>query len=313
MNEKALANFPKYFSTTLIDGITKTTTTATTSKNNKNPRLRSYVLPLGIEIESETWENPKLDETYWEITNDGSLRGDHAAEAVSRPVMGEDIVKALRNYADATADKDPFTFRCSTHFHLGVLYLGLPSFRGLGALTIMSDNMMYALGNIDRCRNYNCRPYSLAVQAVDRLTQAVLALESENFPRLLYVLKEHERYTGTNWCSLVKHGTVEFRHFPGMKDFDQLLRTANAVLSIGEYAANNSYDDILDLIELGPHEFGREVFGNELWQYIVYDTIEQDWYESKELLGFYAQTLQSDGSIRTLDTLLREGYLIQGD
>ena len=140
------------------------------------------------------------------------------------------------------------------------------------------------------------------------------ALLNEDFKAAKAAIRENWRYQGTNWASLHKHGTLEFRHFPGEYRPDIILRWTNLILRMGEFAKGHTVAEVYDLILQGEDQFGRAVFGYE-WPGLVknYHNHEHDWLEVLDIAGIFMATLNVSTMKESFHDVLARNYLIGGE
>lgn len=263
---------------------------------------------FGLEIESEgIRETRGLNHNLWQTKSDGSLRGDFRLECVTYPLSGDRLREAVWQYCHmASFAEQPFSWRCASHVHMNCLDLFPKEVSALILLTFAADNYFYAAGDDARRCNYNCRPASLLLPMAEFLGTLARHANRGATSRMWQLLsptgRSHgstePRYVGMNWWSLRKFGTVEFRHFPGTRDAEQLFRwirmCGNLQLAACQYGKVSA---VLKLIEQGPTVFGEAVFGAD-WSRMLYDGHEQDWQEALEgvdcFMTYYRNDMDSD-------------------
>lgn len=275
---------------------------------------------LGCEIESEGIRSAPLQRKLWEIKRDDSLRGDYRMECVTKPLSGDALRYALWSYCqNAAIAREPFSWRCSTHFHINLLDLEPAQVASLALLSYAADNYFYAAGAEARRENYNCRPLSLLLPMAEVLgtlarrmsrghaNQGCQDLTRTRSDRNAYIA----RYSGMNWFSLPTFGTLEVRHFPGSRDFDQLMQWANIVIGLKQVAKSMSVDEVRKLIDQGATKFGAKVFGAE-WKNLRYPQHEEDWEEFLEGAEYFFACYETNPESRqSLDGILRNHSVIQ--
>ena len=264
---------------------------------------------FGLEIESEGIQRTGgLAPRLWQTKSDGSLRGDYRLECVTYPLSGERLREAIRQYcANAQEASEPFSWRCSSHIHMNCLNLTAKQVAALMLLTYATDNYFYAAGDDARRCNYNCRPASLLLPMAEFLGELARCFHRGALQKAFRLLggrangRGEPRYVGMNWWSLRKFGTVEFRHFPGTRDEEQLSRWIRMCGKL--YAAAIKYGNIprvATLLADGPDRFGEEVFGSD-WSRMTYDTHLQDWQEAEEgidcFMTYFRNDVEAEGGL----------------
>lgn len=170
--------------------------------------------------------------SWWQVKVDGSLRGAHPLEAVSRPLPREAVPAALEEY-EAAAQRASYPYRAGTHVHLNLQQMPVKNVAGLIPMSLLADNFFFALESEARRGNYNCRPQSLLLQQIPLLAQMATKLHAEKvYKNDPFEGLAMERYTAMNWLALSKFGTVELRHFMGTRNRRQLLLWVDAALEM---------------------------------------------------------------------------------
>jgi hypothetical protein len=198
---------------------------------------------------------------------------------------------------------------------MNVLGMTAPEVASLMLTSFAADNYFYAVGAEHRRDNYNCRPVSLLYPTAERLGRAIRYLVDDDIVQGVKEFTannrvEEDRYSGMNWWSLSKFGTVEIRHFPGASELPTLVHWINIAQSMYKYAERNTFEQIQNDIAEGPDHFGPKVFG-PLWAGMLYQRHERDWREMLEgyshLMSVYNATGDTSG---TLDGILRQHRVI---
>lgn len=286
----------------------------------KESKVLTYSgLFYGIELETEKWRIPDLDYNdltkYWRFVADGSLRGELAQEAVSSPLRGASLVRAIRMLCKSInkATNDAFTFRCSTHVHVNLLDLPQEKLASMFLVGLCADNFMYEAGGGARRGNYNCRPASLLMDEVEQLallSHQVANSDRDDMPPRGVLHDNRHKYLGTNFSALRKFGTVEFRHFPGSQDPKQIIKWCELIGGLYHYAKRTEVNDVYLLAQQGAAAFGKKVFG------AAYDTLhyreqDEDWFETLDTASHFINTYQLQGTGRqTFHGLLEAEYVI---
>jgi hypothetical protein len=267
--------------------------------------LFGYELEVEGFVANEAFED-NLRGGPWHIVGDGSLRGNHAMELVSRPMGGRLGVRALRSICkQLNTQRDLFSYRCSTHLHMNMLNMGLKSLPTMGLLSILCDNMLYVAGGGGRNVNFNCRPISLVSEHVEGI-----AAYLGNPAKYEWQLKKENRYLGTNWNSLVKFGTVEFRHFPGTSDPKSLIYWTNLLCRMYTAAENSSPEALMEKCA-DPKTLGTFVFG-QFYKRLESARAAEDWAETMETAESYMRSLHEPEfrDRTTLHGFLEAEYMI---
>lgn len=269
----------------------------------------------GIEVETETWRPEAAHQLkmhpYWHFTRDGSLRGDWAMEAVSVPMRGTTLVRAVRMLCSYLNEK-PFSYRCSTHVHLNLLDLDAKQLPSLALTCLLTDNLLFTAGGGERRGNYNCRPASVLFDEVELLANLSyhLAAHDNLGDHAARGFGERDRYLGTNFAALFKFGTVEFRHFPGTTSAKKLIGWCNLIGDIYEFATHHNVNEIMDLADEGVEVFGTEVFGGE-FRTLTYREVDEDWVEALDTAFHFTATLaRAAAGRKSFHGLLEAEYVL---
>jgi hypothetical protein len=277
----------------------------------KHPRLRRNDLLFGIEIESELWPAKDAIPGRWWVPSDkaeGSLKTQYAYEWVSRPIMGRNIVNAIRDFAEE-ANKHPahYTDRCATHIHVNMLEMEVQQLPVMALYTVAFDNLFFDLGQWDRSFNYHCRPLSLCRPDIEFLGRSMRNCKDTGDG--LYGFRDGiGRYMGTNWASLDDHGTVEFRHFPGTHDLKTLLTWINAIACMYSAGAKDTMDRAKALVFGDVDVAGKAIFGNARWAKYPREHFRLKWDMAQEAARAYLDEYHFP--VGDFDTQLRRNYVI---
>lgn len=286
--------------------------------SNSAKLIRNDIL-TGIEIESEKFAFFSLRGTnqplwdYWRSREDGSLRGVQAIELYSYPLCGRELSRAIRLYDEVTAGSSPFTYRCATHYHLNVLDMDTAQIPSFMLASLAADNFLYYAGDETRSDNYNCRPMSLLVREIEAMGVWAGHIAAKK-PALCGngILNHHNRYMGVNWASLLKFGTVEFRHFPGERRKRLLYHWLNLLYSLYSLSEDLTPDEMYDLIMSGKDKFGRRAFGRH-WKDLNYPGSDGDWSEVEDAVRLFMLVYRNRKAGKrgaSFDALLRENFLL---
>lgn len=313
---KVLSDLPAFSWT---QDVKKRTLTGLARKRNPSSTglVSDQDLTVGYEIESEEWPVHKHVgplKPYWSGKGDGSLQGLDAIECVSPPLWAGLIPAALDCYErEASNYKKHFSWRCSTHIHIGLQDLTPAEITSLMLIGLGADNYLYEAGDPARRGNYNCRPASLLALDYEALGKAAALLCKDDSNRAKKALQNGNwRYQGTNWAALCTHGTLEFRHFPGEYRAAKILWWTNLIMQLVKSAKNYAVEEVYDLMLEGRQEFGQEVFG-AFWPVINerYKTADEDWRETLDIANVFIATRNAHARDSSFHQLL-EGYYVVG-
>lgn len=193
---------------------------------------------FGVEVELEG-RNLKTTKAsimqYWTIHNDGSLRvqkpGDDACEYVfKRPLDIHDTGKALANLFEHLS-RNPDTkvydsYRTSIHVHVNCLSETMRTIVNFLTLSIIFDELFVSQNGDTRIGNNFCLRSKDAEGQIADLIQTVTKYGS------LFNLSSNDRYSATNFVSLLKFGTVEFRSLECTTDLHRVMHWVNTLQAL---------------------------------------------------------------------------------
>ena len=197
---------------------------------------------IGIELELENVSYNNSTTTIpegWTTHEDGSLR--NGIEYVTtEPMMGQGAATCIDNYYAARIEALP-TARTSTHIHVNVTDVTIGDVRAMYAISYMMETGLFdAIGAPRKFCGY-CMPlYEMNstraknILADDSLDEFMSAIQGPN----------NEKYYGFNVNSVSRHGTVEFRYFPGAPTKDTLLDWIDYCVSVKSAAMATSLEEL---------------------------------------------------------------------
>lgn len=244
------------------------------------PALHSrYPLALGIEVELEDVQGDDLHYVPgWDVHNDMSLR-DGMEFVFAGPAQGDTVSTRITTL---TSRLESFVAnpRTSTHVHVDLSWSTTEHLRTLFFFMYAFDEILFELFDPGRkwC-GYCC---SLAEMEPDKLRSIITSLTGPSHASLLPVLQRQrnsDRYYGFNIQALIRHGTVEFRHFPGGILGEQLERVAELVSNIVHNTSSVSIEDLSEAVATaeGTERLLRSVLGTSFSDEVVrYYTLFRD-------------------------------------
>lgn len=238
---------------------------------------------IGVEIEMEKNLSPLFDSLvlsqFWATTEDGSLQ--NGAEFVLRqPLKGEDLGMALDSFE--TNSTYPLNShggaRCSVHVHLDVRDLSKQQRTQLLALIALFDKLLfYVTNNIERSKDVFCVPL---VDIGDNPFEY-----TSGFKRF-----GGKSYSSVSMSSIIKFGSLEFRHLGLPKGVDDIRTFILAISDMKEWVIKQGNITSMCYIsyvlhylsEIGARGFVRDVFVNS------FNLIEQggdlSWREREKII-----------------------------
>lgn len=166
------------------------------NKSSFKEKMRKYNINYE---DGEGW----ADNTKWVLKSDGSVGGD-GLELVSPPLKGPDglaelkLVLGLINSCNGRVDET-----CGLHVHHDVRNLNEAQLKRLLSLYKKYEKLLYLIASPERFQSSYCKPRTM--------TQFNTIMSASSFR----TATRQDRYQGLNFCSIDRHGTVEFRLLEG--------------------------------------------------------------------------------------------------
>lgn len=221
--------------------------------------IAKYRGEVGIEIEVEGHNLPKMIPSYWKHVPDNSLRGGENAEYIlKQPCLRRSVPKFLK-YLKAQLDKSKAKIdesnRTSVHVHLNMSKKSLVDCYTFMMMYFIFEPLMSNIAGDSRAHNLFCLQAMDAEYIVD-----VLARSAKN--RKFNPDPEKLRYTSVNACAITKFNSIEFRALRGTVDPDVIAEWVDLLLKIKDAA--EGYKDPTEVIgqfsRVGPEQFIEDVF-----------------------------------------------------
>lgn len=161
----------------------------------------------------------------WTLHSDASLR--NGIEFVtSPPVAGTDMEDRINAFYDKPLNYDGGP-RTSTHIHVDVCSDNPSMLQSLVMLVYTIEDALYNI--VDEGRKWAGYSMALAEMPTTRLRNLLNPPNQAQFVRAIDVSQNRERYYGLNF-NVARHGTVEFRYFPGAPSKQELTEWVDLVV-----------------------------------------------------------------------------------
>ncbi len=161
----------------------------------------------------------------WTLHSDASLR--NGIEFVtSPPIAGTDMEDRIDAFYDKPLNYDGGP-RTSTHIHVDVLNDNPIMLQSLVMLVYTIEDALY--NAVDEGRKWAGYSMALAEMPTIRLRNLLNPPNQTQFVRAINVSQNRERYYGLNF-NVARHGTVEFRYFPGAPSKQELTEWVDLVV-----------------------------------------------------------------------------------
>lgn len=198
---------------------------------------------FGIEIEVEGAGLPMFPLNFWDMKQDGSLRGESAEYVFKKPLTKTSSMKAIAELNTAFKDagtKLAWSNRCSTHVHINCTRLDMIQLMNfITTLYIFEDILVDWCGE-SRSGNLFCLTSKSAegglLTIADYLNTGVFKAVGDNI-----------RYSAINLASLPKFGSVEIRSLRGTTDEEEIRTWLEVLESL--YIFAKEFDTPSDLVQ----------------------------------------------------------------
>lgn len=238
----------------------------------------------GVEIEVEGVTEPFFcpegnHSPAWRITEEGSLRN-HGMEFITKPMTGEEIGIALVWLYKVYFPRNKrlsFSSRTSTHIHVDSRAFKKHQFLSFLLLYLAYEKHLFSFGNAHRANGNFCVPLSEILNLSDSTHDMFLKPDAIPFDSIcIRIINEFGgRYCALNLANLIPcaftkgkaTGSVEFRHFIGIKDPYFVYDWVRVVSDLHSSAKDADYDKLVDELQMlntnsEYKEFTKRIFPN---------------------------------------------------
>lgn len=200
---------------------------------------------IGLEIEVEGRNLPRIDNDLWKTTNDGSLQGEAYEYVLRRPLDLKGVHGALKNLDDRYRKSDTVvhdSVRAGVHVHINMQECTILQTYTFITLYLILEGLLVKWCGPTREGNLFCLR---ATDAEDLIDQLIRAAHGKDFRTRFY--NDDLRYASVNVKALVEHGSLEFRAMRGTRNLDLVHKWADMLLSLRNASfAYSSPTEILD-------------------------------------------------------------------
>jgi hypothetical protein len=227
---------------------------------------------LGAEIEVENCvkfydqdSEPKAG--YWTHKADHSLRNNGREFVFAEPLYGADAVDAIDFICQKAYEYNwKVSVLTGIHTHVDVREMEMNPFRNLCVVYSLTEPLIYNWVGDGRSRNIFCMPWYMAEGDLETISEVLKQKYSKEMS-CAYISKLN-KYSGLNFGSLTKFGTVEFRMLRTTFNKNRIIDWFNILLSLKKYAMSNAEvaSDKLynEARQKGAFQFACDVFGKDL-------------------------------------------------
>lgn len=217
---------------------------------------------IGIELEVEgrrvlTSPSTRVNDVYWTLHTEGSLRGESAEYVLSAPCVRGDAEALLRGlYGEFKAHGTVLNLstRCSTHVHINASGMKVHQLASYVILWGILEEVLVNWCGDKRAGNLFCLRFSDCATAADTWADA---FKTGNFN-----FNESLRYLALNAHSINKFGSLEFRSLRGADNPDLVLKWIECLLHLKDLAMtrfNDPRNIATEFSGLGPVEFLKDL------------------------------------------------------
>lgn len=204
----------------------------------KSNILLANDVSVGIEIELEgVRSRPPLE--YWRWSSDDSLRNRGYELILIEPLFGEDLMDAI-NELDSVRENNPtvvYSKRASTHTHIDFREASVGDIQSLLPNYIAIEPAIFSgLCESHRESNNFCVPYYNYQPVIDTLLSSFSRGSSSELSSIFG--DRHSKYNAMYLGSLMKFGSVEFRHLHSTLNKTDILNWVNTLIRLKENVIN---------------------------------------------------------------------------
>lgn len=183
----------------------------------------------------------------YDVHSDASLR--NGLEFVfDGPAYGSGVLRRINSMSDFLEDRNYSTSeRTSTHIHLNMRDMAatVEKARCMFGLVYLIEPAIFRFADENRKWCGYCQPLTDMPQ--QRIGD-IISGEDDLFLSGAQGQQHNDKYFGFNLKSLSRHGTIEFRYFPGWSGSEDALSWVNLVMEIRE--AVTCFNDLPDMLSV---------------------------------------------------------------
>lgn len=237
-------------------------------------RVRNTAGDVGIEVEVEGTNLPHIDE-YWNVTHDGSLRGEALEYVFKRPLELSKAKEALDYLGHHLSKKGVSVLdsgRCGVHVHVNCQKLNIVELYNFFTLNFILEDLLTAFCGESRVGNLFCLRAKDAEYLIEQLSTAA---ETKDFRPIF--ASDDLRYAAMNVKSLPQYGSLEFRAMRGTTDPDLIYKWASILVHLREVAKTYPHpaEIVMEMSAGGGEAFMRNVLGEYADEFMSFDDWEQ--------------------------------------
>lgn len=218
---------------------------------------------IGVEVELERTGNmPYPDETFWHVTNDGSLRNSGREFVFREPLYGQAIQSALMSLQRSIDEGRPvISERCSVHVHINISDLTTAQLHKMLMLYLIFERVLVKYHQSVREDNIFCVPFYKAPQYIVLMD----AMMSESVENMNHMFGHFNKYYAVNLESIRAFGSLEFRHMGGCTNMPDVLTWIKIIMCLKKASLDDNYNPynlITNISGQGPRAIFYDIFGD---------------------------------------------------
>jgi hypothetical protein len=237
---------------------------------------------LGIEIEVEGHKKlpVALDNTYWKVLNDGSLRGEAKEYVFSAPEERETGYELINSLYLLLEGKMLDSMRAGVHVHVNCQALTVRQLFTVMAAYYCLENLLTEDAGEERQGNLFCLRLSDADYVNTGLMSCLAQRDFTSDGGIFW--NENLRYSAMNLVSLSKFGSLEFRALRTPLQASKVIEWADTFLTLKDNAVKE-FSSPLDLLSSmsanGGVEVVKKLLGVHAKKQISKPNFEESLYE----------------------------------
>lgn len=197
---------------------------------------------IGIELELEE-ATIQSAPPYWVLHEDASLR--NGIELVlDAPYAGEVLGNAIREYYNSGIAHNS-TSRTSTHIHINMTDATLDNLRSMFMIMYSIEDALF--NAVGESRKWSGYAMALGEMEPSRVRGILTSEDRSTLVESISPSRNQERYYGFNTC-MRRHGTAEFRYFPGGPTRQELESWVDFVVNVKQIAKKWAPAQLIDFL-----------------------------------------------------------------
>ncbi len=198
---------------------------------------------FGVELELENIQQFHRAPDMWRAEHDGSLRDNGMEFVIRQPETIGELTKslaALKKFFKDSGTKPKASNLTSTHIHINVTDLNLEQFVDFVAIVMMFEKDLAINSGEDRYNNY----FALGSSNADLLPRRLEEVkDEESFVEFVkWVGQSDYRYSGINFDSIRRYGSLEIRYLGGQANPMDVLPWLSFYKRIKTYVRKGKVD-----------------------------------------------------------------------